>query len=193
MRSGLFFLLFTSLLACTRSERVLQVVTHEQFSQFVAATGYVTDAERYGWSVVQEDVYSFKVVKGATWRKPDGIHPPASERLPVTQVSYADALAYCSWAHSRLPSYEEYWQYVQGDDRLIVTDGNAPISPVENVNIVGNVWELTQANDQDSVRLAGGSLFCSETTCHGTSPERHLMVDRETANIHIGFAVLKDQ
>lgn len=44
-----------------------------------------------------------------------------------------------------------------------------------------------------SVRLAGGSLFYSEDTCHGTIKERELYVDQETANIHIGFSVIELQ
>jgi len=38
--------------------------------------------------------------------------------------------------------------------------------------------------------LAGGSLFCSKDTCHGTQKDRELYVDKETGNIHIGFSVL---
>ena len=49
----------------------LHVVSYEEFETFVNATVYVTDAEKYGWSFVQKDVYNFEVVEGATWRKPD--------------------------------------------------------------------------------------------------------------------------
>ena len=46
----------------------LHVVSYEEFETFVNATGYVTDAEKYGWSFVQKDVYNFEVVEGATWQ-----------------------------------------------------------------------------------------------------------------------------
>lgn len=65
-----------------------------------------------------------------------------------------------------------------------------PISKVDKVNIVGNVWDITKNEDHKLVRLAGGSLFCSENTCHGTIKERELFVDKETGNIHIGFSVI---
>ena len=42
------------------------------------------------------------------------------------------------------------------------------------------------------MRLAGGSLFCSIDTCHGTQQERELYVDKETGNIHIGFSILTE-
>ena len=46
----------------------LHVVSYEEFETFVNATGYVTDAEKYGWSFVQKDVFNFEVVEGANWR-----------------------------------------------------------------------------------------------------------------------------
>ncbi len=169
----------------------LKVVTFEQFEKFVTATGYVTDAEKYGWSFVQKDVYNFEIVEGATWRKPDGKTAPNSNELPVTQVSYNDAIAYCKWSNTRLPTYEEYWQRIDGDKRKVITNGNGPISGTNDVNILGNVWEITATILGDSTRLAGGSLFCSKETCHGTSVKRELYVDKQTGNIHIGFAVFR--
>src|SRR5699024_11987884 len=63
-------------------------VTNEQFSQFIDETGYVTDAEKYGWSfvfyqfvskeleknisqVVQQTPWWY-VVEGAYWKHPEG-------------------------------------------------------------------------------------------------------------------------
>lgn len=178
------------LVSCNRKTQELRPVTYAQFAEFVAATNYVTDAEKYGWSVVQVDVYNFVTVDGANWRTPDGRTTVTSESLPVTQVSYNDAKAYCAWANKRLPTYEEFWEIANQDQREIVSNNTGPISDVTEVNIIGNVWDITEAGSSDSVRLAGGSLFCSESTCHGTVQERELYVDKETANIHIGFSVL---
>jgi hypothetical protein len=156
----------------------------------VNETKYVTDAEKYRWSIVQMDVYFFTKVKNANWRKPDGMHSVSSGELPITQVSYNDAVAYCKWANKRLPSYNEYWELVKDDRRIIVSENKLPISKINEVNIVGNVWDITKIENNESVRLAGGSLFCSEQTCHGTIKERELFVDRETGNIHIGFSAI---
>jgi len=139
----------------------LSPVTYGQFEAFINDTGYITDAERYGWSIVQSNVFDFTTVEGAIWRRPDGEHPVESSSLPVTQVSYNDAIAYCKWANTRLPTYAEYWRLVKDDHRPIVSD-----------NI-------------------GGSLFCSEATCDGTVSDRELSVDRETGNVHIGFSVVE--
>ena len=184
---SLLFLTFCS----NVEEKSLNPVTVEQFKEFVNATGYETDAERYGWSIVQLNVYDYKIVDAATWLIPDGDNL-SIESLPVTQVSYNDAIEYCKWAGVSLPTYDQYWKLVSSDERLIVSNNNYPISPVEEVNIIGNVWDITEPINSDQVRLAGGSLFCSIDTCHGTQEDRELYVDKETGNIHIGFSVLSE-
>lgn len=183
----LFFLTFCS----NVEEKSLHPVTVKEFKEFINATGYETDAERYGWSIVQLNVYDYKIINGATWLKPDGENT-SQDNMPVTQVSYKDAVEYCKWAGVSLPTYKQYWELVSSDDRLIVSDNNYPISPVDEVNIVGNVWDITEPINSDQVRLAGGSLFCSIDTCHGTQEDRELYVDKETGNIHIGFSVLSE-
>jgi len=180
----------TFLSSCIGGKKNLTPVSYSQFEVFVNRTGYVTDAEKYGWSIVQIDVYNFKTVKNATWRTPDGVNKSNSKELPVTQVSYNDALSYCKWAKKRLPTYDEYWELIKNDTRVIVSDNRLPISNVNEVNILGNVWDITEVEDGNSVRLAGGSLFCSENTCNGTVKERELFVDKETGNINVGFCVI---
>jgi hypothetical protein len=150
----------------------------------------LTDAEKFGWSIVQQDVFNFNTVYGANWKKPDGVTAPSSKELPVTQVSFNDAMAYCEWSGTELPTYEQYWELISKDQRKIVTQNRMSISPASEVNILGNVWEITSSKRGAEVRLAGGSLFCSPSTCHGTSKNRKLFVDQQTGNIHIGFAVL---
>ena len=187
--SILFFLFFAF---CTSdNQHNLRSVTVEEFSVFVEDTDYVTDAEKYGWSIVQKDVYNYKIVYGADWRTPDGINN-SIDNLPVTQVSYNDAVEYSKWAGVRLPTYDQYWEIVDRDNRLIVSDNLYPISPVDDVNIIGNVWDITEPESSNQIRLAGGSLFCSIDTCHGTQKERELYVDKETGNIHIGFSILTE-
>jgi formylglycine-generating enzyme required for sulfatase activity len=172
------------------SKEKLEVVTYGQFHVFVKETGYITDAEKFGWSIIQSDVFNFHKVAGANWRKPDGRNEPESEDLPVTQISYNDAIAYCAWSGARLPTYDEYWRLIKDDKRKVITDKNGPVTDAGKVNILGNVWEITLTENNGNIRLAGGSLFCSPNTCHGTTKERELYVDKQTANIHVGFAVL---
>ena len=183
----LLFLIFNSCLG--EDQLNLKPVTVAEFREFIEDSNYMTDAEKYGWSIVQTDAFNYKIVEGANWKKPDGINN-SIDGLPVTQVSYNDAVAYSKWVGLSLPTYEQYWDIVDDDDRLIVSDNLYPILPVNNVNVVGNVWDITKPINSNKVRLAGGSIFCSIDTCHGTQKDRELFIDKETGNIHVGFSIL---
>ncbi|MDA9341470.1 formylglycine-generating enzyme family protein, partial [Flavobacteriaceae bacterium] len=184
--------LFLAILSSCKENKIhIKPVSYAEFEEFVNETKYITDAERYGWSIVQIDVTNFKKGTNANWKKPNGVDVVSSANLPVTQVSYNDAKAYCKWANKRLPTYDEYWELVKNDHRTIVSENILPISNVDEVNIVGNVWDITEIEKKESVRLAGGSLFCSVNSCLGTVKDRELFVDKETGNIHIGFSVVE--
>lgn len=94
-------------------------VTNAQFAAFVAATGYVTDAERQGGGAVFRAPAAggeategswWQFVQGASWRHPEGSGSgiDGAPNAPVVQVTRADALAYARWAGRSLPSEAEW-------------------------------------------------------------------------------------
>jgi len=186
----LFILLASLALGCQKSI-LLEPVSVADFSKFISETAYITDAEKFGWSIIQEDVYNFRVDSFLTWQIPNGVD---SARLdfPVTQVSFNDAIAYCKWANARLPSYDEFWKLTKNDRRVINQD-SYKIVPINQTNVIGNVWDITTTeNSNGFIRLAGGSFLCNPNSCNGTHPSRSLFVDKMTGNIHIGFSVIKE-
>jgi formylglycine-generating enzyme required for sulfatase activity len=130
-------------------------VTNRRFARFVAATGYVTEAERYGWSPVFRALLApdavhvptsgptpwWVRVDGACWHRPEG---PGStvegrEDHPAVQLSWNDAAAFAAWCGGRLPTEAEWEHAARGG----LTDPRFPWGDEEpdDANVFCNIWQ----------------------------------------------------
>lgn len=132
-------------------------VRNAEFAQFVRQTGYVTDAQKYGWSFVFDlfvaegtkqrnvdvalDVPWWRAVEEAYWEQPEGPGSSLDGRMdhPVTHVSWFDADAYCRWSGMRLPNEAEWELAARGE----LEDRNYPWG--DELHPVGrhrcNIWQ----------------------------------------------------
>ena len=90
-------------------------ITVGQFREFIKATGYVTEAVQSGeggWLAARSTSFSIRDPE-SSWENPG--HQPF-DALPVTTVTYRDAVTFCDWLSQReqrpyrLPTEAE-WEY----------------------------------------------------------------------------------
>lgn len=130
-------------------------VTNALFREFVAASGYKTDAERYGWSFVFDGDCArtslqstatgapwWRAVKQASWQCIDGVtkNDTALDDHPVVHVSWNDARAFARWAGGRLP-LEREWEYAARGGRADVMFPWGDAEPDDHQFTPCNIWQ----------------------------------------------------
>ena len=147
-------------------------VSNHDFATFIADTGFITEAARFGWSFVfhaqvpksQQTVQGsqgaqwWRRVDGATWNQPTGPHSPAYDPdHPAVHLSWNDAQAYCTWAGGRLPREAE-WEHAAhgGLGNVMYPWGNA--DPDDTQHLPCNIW---QGEFPDYNTTADGYAFTS--------------------------------
>jgi sulfatase modifying factor 1 len=125
-------------------------LTVEEFSAFVQATGYRTDAEKGDGSYIYKDG-SYKKQEGINWRHDaTGKRRPGSEyNHPVIHVSWNDAVAYCNW-RSEQEGYQSVYT-ISGDKVTANWDANGYRLPTEAE------WEFASRSRGGSDKWAGTS------------------------------------
>lgn len=138
-------------------------VTNGEFAAFVAATHYVTLAERpvrtigpdgrhitskpasivfVGARNLDNNFAWWKLLAGADWRHPAGPHSSIQGRedWPVVHVAFEDALAYARWKGRDLPSEAE-WEYAArgGIEGATYEWGDQPQNANEPAK--ANIWQ----------------------------------------------------
>lgn len=147
-------------------------VSNHDFQRFIESTGYETTAERAGFSlvfmhqlddpdshpIIDPAVPWWRKVTDAHWRNPTKI--PVDPAFPVVHVSHQDALAYCRWSGTRLPTEAEWERAAEpADVAPHIWQGRFPDLPSGSVGPVavdalganrlglfhmcGNTWEWT--------------------------------------------------
>lgn len=118
-------------------------VTNARFALFVAATGYVTRAEREGGAVFEPPSALgagwWRLDQSATWRTPQGVGSAANPAAPVVQVTADDARAYARWLGRDLPNEAEWEHAARGG--LVAADYSWGDAPPEKGSPRANIWQ----------------------------------------------------
>lgn len=167
-----------------------------EFGEFMRTTGYVTDAERYGWSVKMKNVYEGRVALYADWHTPNGFNEAAPD-MPVTQVSWNDACTYCAWKGKRLPTRDEWMKAANWKDirRANIWDNRTDhtLDPAAKTpSMIGNAYEWVADEKGSEALVYGGGHLCSANTCAGFRPGWGKWISKDSATDGLGFRCIKN-
>lgn len=133
-------------------------VSNVDFAKFVNATGYKTEAEKFGDSFVfllflnetlRNRYVDYRVVQapwwykveGTNWRHPFGPDSNIKDQMdhPVIHVSWNDATAYCKWKRARLPTEAEWEVACRGGKKNTKYPWGDKLFP--DKKYMANIWQ----------------------------------------------------
>jgi formylglycine-generating enzyme required for sulfatase activity/serine/threonine protein kinase/WD40 repeat protein len=136
-------------------------LTREQFSKFVAATKYATDAERSGQGALSVDLATGKPKRDpmVNWRSPGFPQLPSH---PVVNITWNDAVAFCAWQGEnryRLPTEAE-WEYAcRAGTRTPYHMGDDAAQLVEFGNVQDAAYKDVFGPGEFNVSVRDGYVF----------------------------------
>jgi formylglycine-generating enzyme len=160
-------------------------VTNLDFSNFVEATGYQTEAEITGWSFVPSYLISqldkhqalgqsantpwWVGVNGANWLHPLGPSSSIEEILdhPVVQISWDDANSFAGWSGKRLPTEAEWEKAARGGRENSIYPWGDELNP--KGEFACNIWqgEFPHFNSGDDGYIGTAPVYSFEPNGFG--------------------------
>lgn len=154
------------------------LVTNADYARFIAATGhhapFVSEEVWRGYRLV----HGYAAVRRFLWR--DRRPPAGREQHPVVLVSHVDAVAYCTWRGSRLPTEAEWEKAARGTDGRYFPWGNAFDARLLNSEDGGPfdtvpVGRYLDGQSPYGVLDMAGQVFEWTSTLFRTEPPRYVV------------------